>query len=142
LASRAAGVARLPECGVAIAVAQQDRAGGFLALGGRGSGCGSGCHRYSPVERRFAGVVFADINIKSARTAWASSCPKVSSVEFGAGTPEAEAVVLLWLLANWVFNDANAPHFLEIWSFAKNLVLEIFGEAEFGHAAAGIAMTV
>jgi uncharacterized integral membrane protein len=65
----------------------------------------------------------------------------VASVEFGTDTPEAEAVVLLWLLADRVLDNANAPLFLEIWSFAENLILKIFGEVIFGHMAAGIAMT-
>jgi len=62
---------------------------------------------------------------------------QVAPAEFGTGAPEAEAVVLSWFLANRVFNNANAPFFLEIWTFAKNLVLKIFGEAIFGHVVTG-----
>ena len=67
---------------------------------------------------------------------------QVAPLKFGTGAPETEAVILLWLLSNGVFDNANAPFFLEIWSLAKNLVLEIFGETVFDHVADDITMTM
>jgi hypothetical protein len=65
----------------------------------------------------------------------------VASIKFGTGTPEAETIILLCLLADRVFDNANAPFFLEIWSFANDLILEILGEKVFSHVIKGITVT-
>jgi hypothetical protein len=64
-----------------------------------------------------------------------------AAVEPETGARKARTTVFQWLLANRVFKNANAPFFLEIWSFAKNLFLEIFSVAVCAHVVAGIAMT-
>lgn len=66
--------------------------------------------------------------------------PQVASVKFGADAPEAEAIIFLRLVANWILNNADAPLLPEIRSLAKNFVLEIFGEMKFGHVATDIGM--